>query len=76
MRSLQCQMQVSSQDYDGKFDPNGEMTRAQLAKVLVEAFNLKGSTAASFKDVPKDHWAHEYINILYHNEDYNWLWRW
>ena len=41
------------------------MTRAQLAKVLVEAFDLEGSTAASFKDVPNDHWAHEYINILY-----------
>lgn len=53
---------------DGKFDPSGEMTRAQLAKVLVEAFNLKGSTVTSFKDVPKDHWATEYINILYHNE--------
>ena len=53
---------------NGKFDPSGEMTRAQLAKVLVEAFDLKGSTETSFKDVPKDHWANEYINILYHNE--------
>lgn len=53
---------------NGKFDPSGEMTRAQLAKVLVEAFNLKGSTQTSFKDVPKDHWASEYINILYYNE--------
>lgn len=53
---------------NGKFNPSGEMTRAQLAKVLVEAFNLKGSTETSFKDVPTDHWANEYINILYHNE--------
>jgi hypothetical protein len=53
---------------NGKFDPSGELTRAQLAKVLVEAFDLKGSTETSFKDVPKDHWASEYINILYHNE--------
>lgn len=53
---------------NGKFNPNGEMTRAQLAKVLVEAFNIKGSTVTSFKDVPKSHWANEYINILYHNE--------
>ncbi|WP_186672509.1 C40 family peptidase [Sporosarcina sp. BP05] len=53
---------------NGKFDPSSEMTRAQLAKVLVGAFNLKGSTETSFKDVPKDHWASEYINILYHNE--------
>ncbi len=54
--------------FEGKFNPNGEMTRAQLAKVLVEAFNLEGSTATSFKDVPKDHWAYEYINILSHNK--------
>ncbi len=54
--------------YEGKFNPNGEMTRAQLTKVLVEAFNLEGSTVTSFNDVPKDHWAHEYINILYHNK--------
>jgi len=52
----------------GKFDPDGEMTRAQLSKVLVEAFDLKGSTVNSFKDVPKDHWANEYINILLNNE--------
>lgn len=53
---------------DGKFNPSGEMTRAQLSKVLVEAFNIKGSTVTSFKDVPKSHWAYDYINILYHNE--------
>lgn len=54
--------------FDGKFDPNGEMTRAQLAKVLVEAFNLTGTTEANFKDVSADHWAAEYINTLYfHN---------
>lgn len=53
---------------NGEFNPDGLLTRAQLAKVLVEAFDLKGSTPASFKDVPADHWAHEYINTLYlHN---------
>lgn len=53
---------------NGQFDPAGEMTRAQLAKVLVEAFNLEGASETSFKDVPKNHWANEYINILYHND--------
>ncbi len=53
---------------NGEFNPDGLLTRAQLAKVLVEAFDLKGSTPASFKDVPADHWAHNYINTLYlHN---------
>ena len=54
--------------YDGKFNPTGEMTRAQLAKVLVEAFDLKGTAQTSFTDVSKEHWANEYINILYHNK--------
>lgn len=53
---------------NGDFKPNGNLTRAQLAKVLVEAFGLEGQAAISFKDVPTDFWAHEYIAILYHND--------
>ena len=45
MPSLQCADAGIFSGDDGKFNPNGEMTRAQLAKVLVEAFDLKGSTA-------------------------------
>ncbi|WP_153730569.1 C40 family peptidase [Sporosarcina obsidiansis] len=51
----------------GYFKPNNELTRAQMAKVLVQAFDLKGSAQANFKDVPAGHWATEYINILYHH---------
>lgn len=53
---------------NGAFMPDGNLTRAQLAKVLVEAFELEGQSAVSFSDVPSDHWATEYIEILYHNE--------
>ncbi|WP_438315871.1 NlpC/P60 family protein [Sporosarcina sp. FA9] len=52
---------------NGSFKPDGNLTRAQLAKVLVEAFGLEGRTDVSFSDVPNDHWAKEYIEILYHN---------
>ena len=52
---------------NGSFKPDGNLTRAQLAKVLVEAFGLEGRSNVSFKDVPKDHWAKEYIEILYYN---------
>lgn len=52
----------------GKFNPNKELTRAQLAKVLVEAFELRHSAIANFSDVPNGHWATEYINILFYNE--------
>lgn len=53
---------------NGKFSPNGKLTRAQLAKVLVEAFDLEGSTDVKFTDVPDGHWATEYIEVLYHND--------
>lgn len=53
---------------NGAFMPNGNLTRGQLAKVLVEAFNLKGRTPVKFTDVPDDHWATEYIEILYYND--------
>ena len=52
---------------NGSFKPDGNLTRAQLAKVLVEAFGLEGQSEISFKDVPQDHWARTYIEILYHN---------
>lgn len=52
---------------NGKFNPNDSLTRAQMAKVIVEAFGLEGSTTTSYSDVPADHWANEYINILAHN---------
>lgn len=53
---------------NGKFSPDSKLTRAQLAKVLVEAFDLEGQTAVDFTDVPDGHWATEYIEILYHND--------
>lgn len=52
---------------NGSFMPEGHLTRAELAVVLVGAFNLKGSSNASFKDVPNGHWAKESIEILSHN---------
>ncbi|ARD48991.1 endopeptidase Spr precursor [Sporosarcina sp. P37] len=52
----------------GNFNPDKELTRAQLAKVLVGAFELRGSAIANFSDVPKGHWATEYINILFHHK--------
>lgn len=53
---------------NGSFNPDGQLTRAQLAKVLVEAFGLEGTSGATFTDVPATHWAKDYIAILAHNE--------
>lgn len=50
---------------NGKFNPNQPLTRAQLAKILVIAYDLElGATKVSFSDVSTSHWAYEYINIL------------
>ncbi|KIL46699.1 methionine adenosyltransferase [Jeotgalibacillus alimentarius] len=49
------------------FKPEAALTRAQMAKILVLSFGLEGKTDPGFEDIPSDHWAAEYIKILYHN---------
>lgn len=52
------------------FNPTQPATRAQVAKILVEAFNLKGSGAGvkAFTDVSASHWFYSYVDTLVHNE--------
>ncbi|MEK4484772.1 C40 family peptidase [Psychrobacillus sp. FSL H8-0484] len=53
---------------DGKFNPSKPITRAHVAKVLVEAFDLKpGNGTFAFTDVNSTHWASEYVQILAQN---------
>lgn len=59
---------IFSGNTDGKFNPNGTLTRGQLAKVLVESYGLTGTADVSFPDVPAEHWANEYVAILYSND--------
>jgi len=47
-----------------KFNPHQPLTRAQLAKVLVEAFDLQGSGGKTFSDVPASSWAYPYVQVL------------
>ena len=49
----------------GNFNPSDNLTRAEMAKVLVEAFGLTGSSNVSFNDVAADNWANPYIQTLY-----------
>lgn len=68
---------IMSGKENGTFDPKGKLTRAQMAKIISEAFELdytKVQTASlnnqkiSFADVPSQHWAVSYIQALaYHN---------
>ncbi|TFE04045.1 S8 family serine peptidase [Jeotgalibacillus salarius] len=49
------------------FQPEAPLTRAQMAKILVLSFGLEGKTDPGFEDIPSDHWATDYIQVLYHN---------
>lgn len=51
-----------------KFNPEAKLTRAQMAKILVEAYALKGTSSMTFTDVKKDYWAYDYIQTLAANE--------
>lgn len=51
----------------GKFNPNDKLTRSQMAKILVEAYDLTGQKNPYFKDVFNGHWAQGYISTLYYN---------
>lgn len=56
---------IFSGDFD-QFKPNGFLTRAQMAKIIVEAFDLpKAKKDHPFTDIPSTHWANDYISSLY-----------
>jgi len=48
---------------DGSFRPDGELSRAELATLMVRAkgIEVKGIAKKVFKDVPKSFWAARYI---------------
>ena len=54
-------------DSKGNFNPNKPITRAEMAKVLTIAFDLKVKVELDFMDVPKDHPANKYVRALYSN---------
>jgi len=46
----------------GVFKPNDKITRAEICKMLVVAYDIDlDSGGINFLDVPKDHWARQYI---------------
>src|SRR5690606_866560 len=53
-----------NEDGEKVFDPAGTLTRSQMATILVNAYNLQGSTEINYFDVQKSHWAYEKIQIV------------
>ena len=51
------------------FNPTQPATRAQVSKILVEAFELKGKGPGikAFTDVPASQWYYSYVDTLVHN---------
>ncbi|HIE6628515.1 NEAT domain-containing leucine-rich repeat protein [Bacillus luti] len=64
-----AQAGIMTGDGNGKFRPDGVLTRYEMSVVLQKVFQLKenGNTVGSFKDVPKGHWAEEYVKALADN---------
>lgn len=50
-----------------KFDTASKLTRAQMAKILVNTFNLTSKGNITFKDVKANHWAKGAISVLASN---------
>ncbi|WP_339165913.1 S-layer homology domain-containing protein [Paenibacillus sp. FSL R5-0341] len=49
---------------NGNFNPNHSLTRAEMAKILTLAFEIKPGGTVAFQDVPTTHWSYDYIAAL------------
>lgn len=46
-----------------EYEPNGTITRAEFATILVQALQLEGDVKVTFNDVYSSDWYYEYVNI-------------
>ncbi|MBO8176050.1 MAG: S-layer homology domain-containing protein [Bacillus sp. (in: Bacteria)] len=53
---------------NGYFRANNPLTREQMAKILVNAYQLTGTETVSFKDVELNRWSYPYISVLKANK--------
>jgi hypothetical protein len=54
-------------DENQNFRPKDTLTRAELAQILVKAYNLKAKRHHTFTDVSEDYWARDAISALQSN---------
>jgi len=52
----------------GEFEPNGELTREEMSKILVVAYDLKNQGGPVFSDVLVNSWSYNYIQTLISNK--------
>ncbi|WP_288585998.1 MULTISPECIES: S-layer homology domain-containing protein [Lysinibacillus] len=50
------------------FEPSGNLTRGQMAKIFSIAYEFEGYSNKGFTDVPPSHWASEYVQLLANNK--------
>ena len=59
-----AQLGIISGKDDGTFDPNGKLTRGQMATILVNAYKLKGTYYSDFKDISNKGKIYPFIQAL------------
>jgi len=52
---------------DGKFRPEGILTRAEMAQVMMNVFELEQKESYDFHDMDASHWANDAVRALYGN---------
>jgi len=50
------------------FEPLGNLTRGQMAKIFSIAYEFEVYADKDFADVPVSHWAYEYVQLLANNK--------
>ena len=51
-------------DEHGELNPGGTLTRAEMSKMLVEAFDIPDGEEQSFDDINLDDWYYPYANAI------------
>ncbi|MBD8033709.1 C40 family peptidase [Solibacillus sp. Sa1YVA6] len=54
--------------FEGKFNPDAKLTRAQAVKILAQAFGLSGQAPITYKDIPKNHSGSNAIQAFVANQ--------
>ena len=55
---------VMTGDENGNLNPGGTLTRAEMAKMLVESFDIDYDDAPEFSDVDEDDWYYSYAKAI------------